>query len=292
VTERLRQSAYHLRDVLVKLPRFAKTMIVVSTDLLGFALCVICALWLIALGKVIDTHPAVVFPTAAVSLLLAWWLGLYRSVVRYLGVDLLISAVLAAVGSGLAGATMMYIFVFDGTPRRWAVAYGVFAFLYICSSRYFARLFLMDRRKSREREPVIIYGAGSTGVQLAKVLREGTSYRPVAMLDDNPIVQGRKVDGFEVYPPAAVKVLCEELSVRTLLLAMPSANLRRRRKVLEQLSEFPVRVQTVPAYGDIVSGKARVDELSDVWSTRPIHPRSPHRPSPPNGSCRRSRWNG
>jgi FlaA1/EpsC-like NDP-sugar epimerase len=59
-------------------------------------------------------------------------------------------------------------------------------------------------------------------------------------------------------------VLCEELSVRTVLLAMPSANLRRRRTVLKQLSEFPVRVQTVPAYRDIVSGKARVDELSDV----------------------------
>ncbi len=264
MTERLRLSAYRLRDVLVRLPRFVKTLIVVLTDLLGFALCVVCALWLIALGKVIETHPAVVFATAVVSLLLAWWLGMYRSVVRYLGLDLLISAVLTAAGSGLVGAVMMQVYVFGGTPRRWAVAYGIFSFIYICGSRYLARLLLADRRASRNREKVIIYGAGSTGVQLARVLREGTEYLPVAMLDDNPIIQGRKVGGFEVYPPAAVKVLCEELSVNTLLLAMPSANLRRRRKVLEQLSEFPIRVQTVPAYGDIVSGKASVDELTDV----------------------------
>ena len=264
MTERLRHSAYRLRDALVKLPRLTKTAIVFSADLLGFALCVVCALWLIALGQVIETHTAVVFATAVVSLMLAWWLGLYRSVVRYLGLDLLISAVLTAVGSGIAGAVLMQVFIFDGTPRRWAVAYGVFALLYICGSRYLARLLLADRRASRNREKVIIYGAGSTGVQLANVLREGTDYLPVAMLDDNPIMQGRRVGGFEVYPPAAVKVLCEELSVATLLLAMPSANLRTRRQVLEQLSEFPIRVQTVPAYGDIVSGKARVDELSDV----------------------------
>ena len=264
MTERLRHSANRLRDVLVKLPRFVKTSIVVTTDLLGFAICVVFALWLIALGNVIETHTAVVFATAVVSLLLAWWLGMYRSVVRYLGLDLLISATLTAVGSGVAGAALMHAFVFDGTPKRWAVAYGIFAFLYICGSRYFARLLLADRRSMQDRENVIIYGAGSTGVQLAKVLRDGTDYVPVAMLDDNPIMQGRRVGGFEVYPAAAVKDLCERLSVGTLLLAMPSANLRRRRKVLEQLSEFPIRVQTVPAYGDIVSGKARVDELSDV----------------------------
>ena len=35
-------------------------------------------------------------------------------------------------------------------------------------------------------------------------------------------------------------------------------------KYLEQLSEFPVHVQTIPDFHDIVSGKSRVDDLSDV----------------------------
>lgn len=268
-----------LREKLVRLPRAAKSLIVITTDLLGFALCVVCALWLIALGPVIWSHTAVVFATALVSSALAWWLGLYRSVVRYLGLDLLISATLTAIGSGVAGAVLMHIFVFEGTPRRWAVAYCVFAFLYICGSRYCARLLLMDRGAQRHREKVIIYGAGATGVQLARILREGADYSPVAMLDDNPIMQGRKVDGFEVYPPAAIKVLCNELGVRTLLLAMPSANLRRRREVLESLSEFPVRVQTVPGYRDIVSGRARVDELTDV-AVNDLLGRDPVPPNP------------
>jgi len=262
--DKTKQFVASVRDRLVHLPRATKTAIVITTDLLGFASCVICALWLIALGSVIWSHTAVVFATAFVSVGLAWYSGLYRSVVRYLGLDLLVSASLSAVGSALAGALLMHTFVFDGTPRRWAVAYGIFAFLYICGSRYFARLFLTDRQVQNDSEKVIIYGAGSTGVQLAKSLREDTDYLPVAMLDDNPVMQGRKVDGLEIYSPAEVKILCSKLSVSTLLLAMPSANLRRRREVLEYLSEFPVRVQTVPGVGDIVSGKARVDELSDV----------------------------
>ena len=45
---------------------------------------------------------------------------------------------------------------------------------------------------------------------------------------------------------------------------MPSASRRRRRQVLERLSEFPVHVQTMPEIRDIVSGKARVDDIKDV----------------------------
>ena len=78
MTKRLRRSAQLLRELLVHLPRTAKTLIVVTTDLLGFAFCVIAALWLIALGQVIWSHTAVVFATAFVSVGLAWWMGLYR----------------------------------------------------------------------------------------------------------------------------------------------------------------------------------------------------------------------
>jgi FlaA1/EpsC-like NDP-sugar epimerase len=34
--------------------------------------------------------------------------------------------------------------------------------------------------------------------------------------------------------------------------------------VLRQLTEFPVHVQTMPEIKDIVSGKARVDEVREV----------------------------
>ena len=106
MTRRFHQSAHMMREFLVRLPRSAKTLIVISTDLLGFAFCVIAALWLIALGHVVGSHPTVVFATAFVSVGLGWWMGMYRSVVRYLGLDLLISASLSAIGSALAGAML------------------------------------------------------------------------------------------------------------------------------------------------------------------------------------------
>jgi FlaA1/EpsC-like NDP-sugar epimerase len=253
-----------LRAFLIGLPRSGKSAVAIASDMVGFGLCVLAALWLIALSPQAFPHYLVVVATPLISIGLASWQGMYRSVVRYMGPELLIVGSRTALGSAVAGAVLMNISAFGSTPYRWVAAYAAFSFFYICSSRYFARLFLINNRARARREAVIIYGAGSAGVQLAVSLQSGNEYMPIAMLDDDPKLHGKKVTGLEVYRPSALATLCRESDVQRVLLAVPRAGNRGRRQILQHLSGFPVQVQTIPDFGDIVSGKARVDEISDV----------------------------
>lgn len=262
--KKARQAIHSMRGILIGLPRAAKSLTAFTVDLIGFSLCVLGALWLIALGPYAFSHFPVMIATALVSVGLAWWQGMYRSVVRYMGLDLFISASITAVASGIAGAVMMDVFVLGGTPRRWAIAYALFSFIYICGSRYFARLFLIDRRAYKHREKVIVYGAGSAGVRLIESLQGGDEYFPVALLDDNPKLHGEKIKGLEVHAPSELEALCRKFDVNRVLLAVPRASHSIRRRILENLSEFPVHVQTIPDLSDIVSGRARIDDVSDV----------------------------
>ena len=253
-----------LRQYLIDLPQAAKNTIAVTADLLGFGTCVVAALWLMLLEPFAITHTLVVGAVAVFSVLLAWWQGMYRSVIRYMGLELFVVGARTAAGSAIVGAVLMHFFVFGVTPYRWSVAYASFSFMYVCGSRYFTRLFLVNQQAHSQREKVIIYGAGSAGIQLTMSLQSGDEYLPVAIMDDDPLLQFKRVKGLEVYPPSMIESLCRTLDVKRVLLAMPSARGRSRRKVLENLSEFPVHVQTIPDFGDIVSGKARVEDLSDV----------------------------
>src|SRR5690606_10675318 len=70
--------------------------------------------------------------------------------------------------------------------------------------------------------------------------------------------------GVEVYSPSQIERLIHETDATRVLLAMPSASRRTRRMVLERLSDFPVHVQTIPEIRDLVTGKARVDDIRDV----------------------------
>lgn len=107
-----------LREFLVGLPRPAESAVAFTADLIGFSLCVLAALWLLALGPYAFSHTLIIVATMLVSVFLAWWQDVYRSVVRYTGPDLLIAGGCTALESAIAGAVPMNFSDFSGTSRR------------------------------------------------------------------------------------------------------------------------------------------------------------------------------
>jgi len=116
----------------------------------------------------------------------------------------------------------------------------------------------------RPKEPVIIYGAGSSGMQLLAALQSGDQYLPVAFVDDGHKLLGSTVHGVRVYGPNSLYELVEAFSVRQILLAIPSATHAERKEILNKLEHLPVHVKTVPDLFDMVSGKVGVDEIRDI----------------------------
>ena len=143
--DKARQSANSIRGALIDLPRAGKSSIAFTVDLIGFSLCAVSALWLVHLAPYVVPSLLVVIVTALASVFLAWLQGMYRSVVRYMGLDLFVAGGRTALGSAVVGAVLMQFLVFNGTPYRWAVAYAAFSFIYLCGSRYFGRMFLIER---------------------------------------------------------------------------------------------------------------------------------------------------
>ena len=66
------------------------------------------------------------------------------------------------------------------------------------------------------------------------------------------------------HSPSDIEKIIHDAGASRVLMAMPNASRRKRRAALEQLSKFPVHVQTIPEIADLVSGKARVDDIRDV----------------------------
>jgi FlaA1/EpsC-like NDP-sugar epimerase len=108
-------------------------------------------------------------------------------------------------------------------------------------------------------------------------------------VDDNSKLQAVRVNGFRVVPPKDLIELRRKFGVRLVLLAMPSATRRRRSEVIDSLTAQGFKVQTVPDIGEIVSGKARLEEVRDI----DVHDLLGRDPVPPNeallGACVRGK---
>lgn len=253
-----------LRDRLINMSRGQKSWLTALVDVLGFAACTLLVNW--ALGVAAGSRSgllAAMVMTTLVAVACVWLLGLYRSVIRYVGLDLLKSAIRVSLVSALVGGVAVAVFVPEQNPLRWSLVYFAFAIIYLTASRYSANLFLL-RNQARRGENVLIYGAGAAGAQVVVSLRGSDEFNPVALVDDDHRLIGKRIKGVEVYDAADIADVIQSQAIERVLLAMPSASRRRRRDVLERLSEHPVHVQTIPSIGELVSGKARVDDISDV----------------------------
>lgn len=122
--------------------------------------------------------------------------------------------------------------------------------------------FLHDRKNNRQ--PVLIYGAGSAGIQLASALARSLEARPVAFIDDNPNLHGLMVAGLPVCQEDRIASLIAKNGVKRILLAIPSASKARQAELVETLSKYDVEVQVLPSYIDLMAGKGGLASLQTV----------------------------
>lgn len=191
-------------------------------------------------------------------------LGLYRAVTRFMGPQAMSVIVVGTVSS--IGILASYDHLL-GTPHLLVsvlAIYGCLALLYLIASRFAVRYLFFYGLNAPPRTNVAIYGAGKAGAQLSAALLGSSEYQPVAFIDDNPGLKGSRINGIKVYSSSEFDSLIPQLRVERILLAMPSASRRHRSEILKRLEPLGLHVQSLPAMTDLVSGKARIDELREV----------------------------
>ncbi|WP_050937016.1 polysaccharide biosynthesis protein [Vibrio harveyi] len=189
-------------------------------------------------------------------------LGLYRAVLRYLTFQALFVVTAGAVISATLVAALIF-YMSDPFPRTVPIIYGAFLALFCGGPRVIVRSLIAQSYSTQSKE-VLIYGAGSGGRQLAMALRSSGDYRVRAFIDGDSTLCNTMILGLPVIAIEDAMPIINKYDVSQVLLAVPSAKRSRRKVILDELAKLPVEVLTVPDMTDIVSGKAKIDELKDV----------------------------
>ncbi len=180
--------------------------------------------------------------------------------------------------AGLFAASLALVamwYLYDGRnvpPRAVILTDLLLCFLLIAGFRVAMRVRssrgLEDWLAGREdAENVLIVGAGEVGAGLCAELmnKARLGMRPVAFVDDSPNKIGRYVHGLLVADEVdeLVKV-ASRYAASKVIIAFPSASVKRVRSVAEMAREAGLAVDIVPALSDLVSGRAQMTQLRPV----------------------------
>lgn len=249
---------------LLGLPRYMKRTISVLADIV-FLTCSLVGAFFLTQGTNFEHVPSIILAfciALPLTILLFTKLGLYRAVIRYIGQHALGAVLAGIVSNALLLAVLFNAFAVEDKGNLIFV-YAILSLISSGGIRLLARMFLVQRNNGH-KERVLIYGAGSSGRQLAQALFNGEQYHPAVFIDDDTTLQRSTILGVPVGNPANINVLVKKYNVSRILLALPSASRSRRREVLDSLESLPIPVQSIPGMSDLVDGSMRIDELQDV----------------------------
>lgn len=262
-------------------PRSVKRLVVVALDI---ALALV-ATWIAFTFRLDALH----WPTGA-----QWWVyvlapvlavpvfvkfGLYRAIFRYTGQAALLATAQAVL---VYGAVLLGVLLWQqwpGVPRSLGVSQPLIFLLLVGSSRAIARFWLAGLGGGREKAEgrLLIYGAGTAGVQTASAMSVSGQFVLLGFVDDDTTKMGRSINGVPVFAPAEVPDAVSRLGVTDILLALPSASRGRRNNIIESLRSLPVHIRTLPGLADLASGRVTVQDfkeldIEDLLGREPVLP--------------------
>ena len=247
------------------LTRCTKRRIMIAAD----ALMLPTVLWL-ALGLQFDRPPVLgdcvglLVAALAAGIVIFSSLGLYQAVVRFMGTKTIGRIVLGVTLLALVIGIVRGSLVSAGVPFSALCIYWALFLLYMGGSRVLVQSLYAYGIRPRSAKRVAIYGAGEAGARLSSILRGGPDFEPVAFVDDRESLHGSQINGIKVFSPDDLPRLVVTRGIERVLMAMPSASRKRRREILSDLEPLNVHVQSLPDLADIITGRARIDELRDV----------------------------
>ena len=258
-----------LRQKLLSSSRKTKQLLAAFSDFICVLSSILFSVFLFNFEVNISGHTVLIVLWVSFSSVFIFYLfGVYRSVLRYIDfafIHLLFRAIVTAFIVNLI-INFLYEYLLGSqdlvTLRIEGWVLGLFSTtVLLIGLRIFANYYLSQKKYEKK---VIIYGAGSAGIQLSEALKVSSEMQPIAFVDSNISLHGSFLGGLRIYSPNKLERIVKRNNVHEVLIAIPSASRRLVRNLLKDIEKLSVKVRILPGLSELAQGKVEVSGLKEV----------------------------
>lgn len=191
-------------------------------------------------------------------------LGVYRWVIRTANQRLFRQLFKGSCLSAISLLVLFFLLPADrANPRSLFVIFGLLIFFSASAVRLLWKASMDSENKG---ELLAIYGAGAGGQQLVNLLGSNDKLRPAVFIDDDSSLEGKTLFGLPILNGNSnqLAALLKRREVSKVVLAMPAISTAAYHRKIQQLEKLGLPALTMPSIEELISGKAKVDEIRDV----------------------------
>lgn len=206
------------------------------------------------------------------SLFFLYLFGFYKSLIKFF--DSKDSILLSIVGSLIFGISWSFFYInqfqiisttFLAIMFLQGLLLSAVFYAFINITRDIAKYFLYPANINKDAKNIVIYGAGTSGNELFQSILLDPSKRLLAFFDDSINLKDRKIHNIPIIGKFSqleeFKTKYPDLEV---LLAVPSLQTEKRRKIIEKLESIKVAVRTVPSFNELIADQKKMTDIQNL----------------------------
>lgn len=201
--------------------------------------------------------------------LVSWGIGLYSGRYAYRSFEEVRALLYVVIMVGSIVSTIAFVF-----GPRWEIPRSLgliatpIALLAMCAIRYVGRV--ANQRNFTVREdarPTIVCGAGYLGATIIQrmLTDRDSTFRPVALLDDDPSKANFQIRGVNVLGGLKdLEKVVAETGATELIISIGRADASLVRAISDAASEVGIHAMLLPPLSDVLAGKTKLSDLRDI----------------------------
>ncbi|MEO6173006.1 MAG: nucleoside-diphosphate sugar epimerase/dehydratase [Arenimonas sp.] len=211
--------------------------------------------------------------------IMLWWSGLYRGVWRFASLPDLINIVRAA-AFGLCTIFLVFFLAgfFSRLSLQTSVLYVPGLAIFLGAPRLIYRVWKDQRLASKHTDAmrVIVAGAGSSAEIFLRDIRSDGRYETVGLLDDDPELKGRKIQGVKVLGRIdQLAEIAHATAADLCVIALPTAQTRALQRVVSLCDDVGMPFRKLGRYTDWLAAHDPIQlnevAIDDLLGREPIH---------------------
>ena len=215
----------------------------------------------------INTYRNNILLLIAFTIVLFWFLKLYKSIWRFASYNELFKIII-----GTSAALVMHFFSTQVFGIRMPLTYYVVGYLLstilAVIGRFAYRIFLLFRvKRGANYKRVMLIGAGDAGMQIIREISKSTKLdcKIVCIIDDNTNKQGRYIEGIPVVGGRDdILYSVKEYDVDTIYFAIPTAKASDKRDILHICEQTGCEIKVLPGLYQLANGDVSTAIMKDV----------------------------
>ena len=192
---------------------------------------------------------------------------IYRNIFRFEHKNIFFKVSIFFISNSVFLFMSIMIFNIDGVSRSAVIIYsfcGIFFY-------YYSRVVITNLidRFSEQKETsynIIVYGAGSLGQKIFKLLKVEKPTANIFFVDDNPSFQKDLLDGNKIFDSSDISYLIKKFQIKEFVFGIQNIDFDKKSKIITQISKYNLPIKSLPTIFN--EEKLNLNNLKEIDDSR------------------------